>query len=119
MTLISRALVGAAFCALAPLASAQALQVLGTPEGVTEIDLYDTKPGGNYLKSVASQNLSFPLPIVEERALGFIVRFPDGNYYVGASDIVTNKEYDTTALCDSSTSGPTGASRGIAGLGCK
>lgn len=119
LSFLSRALASAAVLALVPLASAQGLNVLGAPKNVKEIDLYDTKQGGQYLKSIDVQTLSFPIPVVEERALGFVIKLNGGQYYVGASDVVTDKAYATTALCDSQLAGPTGASRGIAGKGCK
>jgi len=112
-------LVTAALLTSASLAAAQKLQVLAPSSGVEEFNLYDATRGGHYVKSVDIRNLTFPIPVVEERSLGFVIRLSDGNYFVGASDVETNKVYDTSASCDSKLVGPTGASRGITGLGCK
>lgn len=117
-SLMAATLVAFASFAYAPLASAQSLKVLEPQKNVEEFDLFDAKQGGRYIKSVDVKTLAFPIPVVEERALGFVIKLDDGRYYVGASDVVTNKVYESTALCDSTLAGPTGASRGIAGKGC-
>lgn len=118
LTLKFKVIAVLALCGLTHLSFAQALKVEGVAPGVKEIDLYDVK-SGQYLKSIQANELPVPLAVKEERALGFVISLKDGSYYVGASDVITNKVYDTTALCDSQLAGPTGASRGIAGKGCK
>lgn len=120
-SLLPRTLLGAALLALSSLAPAQSLQVLGAAPDVKELDLYQPSAERKYLKSVEVGSLSFPIAVKQEQALGFIITLDGSDYYVGASDVSTNKVYDTTALnpCDGGLAYPTGASRGIAGQGCK
>ena len=119
LNFLLRALAGVALLALMPLASAQSLQVKAAPPGVREVDLYDAKQSDRYVKSIDVKSLTFPIPIIEERALGFVIRLRDGAYYVGASDVETNKVYDSSSQCPSKLDDPTGASRGVRGRGCK
>ena len=119
LKLIWKALAGVALLTLMPLGFAQGLHVSGPATGVNEFDLYDAKQGGLYVKTVDVSSLKFPIPIIEERPMGFVIRLKEGKFYVGASDVDTNKVYDTTAQCPSDLVGPTGASRGVRGKGCK
>jgi hypothetical protein len=111
--------VGLTILALPTISYPTNLEILGAAKGVLEIDLFDPKQNGKYVRSIDAKTLDFPIKILEERSLGFIVKLRDGRYYIGASDVITNKTYDTTALCDSSLPDPTASSRGIAGRGCK
>lgn len=108
----------ALFLLLPSLAQTQTLQVLGPQNNIEEIELFDAK-SGNYIKSISVRDLSFPLPIIKESGLGFIIQLSEGRFFVGASEVVTNKVYDSTATCDNRLAGTTGASRGIAGKGCQ
>lgn len=113
-----KALTGVALLALMPWGFAQGLYVSGPAAGVNEFDLYDAKQAELYVKTVDVKSLKFPIPIVEERSMGFVIRLPEGRFYVGASDVDSNKVYDTTAQCSSELVGPTGASRAVRGKGC-
>ena len=117
--ILFKGLAAAVFAAFASAVAAKGLQVIDVAAGVEEIDLHSPKASGEYLRSIPADALSFPIPIVEDRDLGFVIRLEGKNYYVGASDVRTNKVYDVSAKCDNQLARASGASRGIAGKGCQ
>lgn len=101
-------------------AAAKNLQVLGPAHNVQEIDLFAADAQGAYIKSIPANALKYPLPVQKDANGGFIVRIEERVYYIGASDVITNKEYDVTVVCDNAFQVEQGAAtRGIAGKGCQ
>lgn len=100
-------------------ATAAGLKISSLAQGITELDLFSTASDGAYVMSVDPSTLSFPIPIIEDRNGGFVIKLDGKKYYVGAADVVTNKVYQVTASCDNEfAANPTAATRGIAGKGC-
>lgn len=107
------------YAAISHSAVASDLKISSLARGVTELDLFSPAASGAYVMSIDPSTLKFPIPILEDRNGGFIIKLEGKKYYVGAADVVTNKVYQVTAGCDNEFSAnPTAASRGIAGKGC-
>lgn len=110
----------AIFFAFTAGASAKTLQILGPAKNVDEIDLFKADQSGAYIKSIPALSLDYPVPIVKDLNGGFIIKLEGKIYYVGASDVQTNKQYDVSVKCDNTFASEQGAAtRGVAGEGCK
>lgn len=116
---MSAILLGAALAAAGPPATAGGVKIIEPAAGVKEFDLFSPDARAQYVKSVDVRTLKFPIPVVMDRELGFIIRLEGTEYFVGASDVQTDKPFDTSATCGNAMAPGTGASRGITGKGCR
>lgn len=93
------------------------LQVTGPAKGVAEVDLRHPTTK-KIIKTVDANKLNYPITIISDQQMGFIINVEGKSYYVMASDVTTNKVYKITSECANQMASPTAASRGIAGKGC-